>query len=50
MTKMFLLLLPVTTLLGGCLTPEFRDLPPPSDYPAPVGAESHLKAVWVKLR
>lgn len=29
---------------------QVKDLPPPSDYPAPVGAESHLKAVWVKLR
>lgn len=29
---------------------QVKDLPPPHDYPAPPGAEPHLKSVWVTLR
>jgi 23S rRNA (cytosine1962-C5)-methyltransferase len=28
---------------------QAKDLPTPSDFPAPLGGESHLKVVWVRL-
>jgi 23S rRNA (cytosine1962-C5)-methyltransferase len=28
---------------------QAKDLPPPSDFPAPIGGEPHLKAVWARL-
>ncbi len=28
---------------------QAKDLPSPSDFPAPLGGESHLKIVWVRL-
>jgi 23S rRNA (cytosine1962-C5)-methyltransferase len=28
---------------------QAKDLPTPSDFPPPLGGESHLKAVWVRL-
>ncbi len=29
---------------------QVKDLPPPADYPPPLGGEAHLKAVWVTRR